>query len=54
MAKSNTSTLTLIGRLLTLMKALLPWIALAVTFAVMGFLITASIPTSLALSLIHI
>ena len=48
MAKSNTSTLTLIGRLLTLMKALLPWIALAVTFAVMGFLITVSIPTSLA------
>ncbi|GAA0057994.1 UNVERIFIED_CONTAM: ABC transporter ATP-binding protein [Streptococcus canis] len=48
MAKPNTSTLTLIGRLLTLMKALLPWIALAVTFAVMGFLITVSIPTSLA------
>lgn len=48
MAKQVSSTMTLVGRLLRLMKALLPWIALAVTFAVTGFIITVSIPTGLA------
>ncbi|WP_375709075.1 ABC transporter ATP-binding protein [Streptococcus dysgalactiae] len=48
MAKQVPSTMTLVGRLLRLMKALLPWIALAVTFAVTGFIITVSIPTVLA------
>lgn len=45
MAKPNRSTLSLVWRLLTLMKTLLPWIILAVGFAVMGFVITVSIPT---------
>lgn len=48
MAKPNRSTLSLVWRLLTLMKTLLPWIILAVGFAVMGFVITVSIPTGIA------
>ncbi|HES5838270.1 TPA: ABC transporter ATP-binding protein [Streptococcus pyogenes] len=48
MAKPNRSTLSLVWRLLTLMKTLLPWIILAVDFAVMGFVITVSIPTGIA------
>ncbi|HFD8183733.1 TPA: amino acid ABC transporter ATP-binding/permease protein [Streptococcus pyogenes] len=48
MAKPNRSTLSLVWRLLTLMKTLLPWIILAVCFAVMGFVITVSIPTGIA------
>ncbi|HER2017741.1 TPA: ABC transporter ATP-binding protein [Streptococcus pyogenes] len=48
MAKPNRSTLSLVWRLLTLMKTLLPWITLAVGFAVMGFVITVSIPTGIA------
>lgn len=48
MAKPNRSTLSLVWRLLTLMKTLLPWIILAVGFAVMGFAITVSIPTGIA------
>ncbi|HFG0137304.1 TPA: amino acid ABC transporter ATP-binding/permease protein [Streptococcus pyogenes] len=48
MAKLNRSTLSLVWRLLTLMKTLLPWIILAVGFAVMGFVITVSIPTGIA------
>ncbi|VHE82895.1 ABC transporter ATP-binding protein [Streptococcus pyogenes] len=48
MAKPNRSTLSLVWRLLTLMKTLLPWIILAVGFAVMGFVITVSIPTEIA------
>ncbi|HEP7014178.1 TPA: ABC transporter ATP-binding protein [Streptococcus pyogenes] len=48
MAKPNRSTLILVWRLLTLMKTLLPWIILAVGFAVMGFVITVSIPTGIA------
>ncbi|VGX71489.1 ABC transporter ATP-binding protein [Streptococcus pyogenes] len=48
MAKPNRSTLSLIWRLLTLMKTLLPWIIMAVGFAVMGFVITVSIPTGIA------
>ncbi|HEP1532976.1 amino acid ABC transporter ATP-binding/permease protein [Streptococcus pyogenes] len=47
MAKPNRSTLSLVWRLLTLMKTLLPWIILAVGFAVMGFVITVSIPTGI-------
>ncbi|VHC68942.1 amino acid ABC transporter ATP-binding/permease protein [Streptococcus pyogenes] len=48
MAKPNRSTLSLVWHLLTLMKTLLPWIILAVGFAVMGFVITVSIPTGIA------
>lgn len=48
MAKPNRSTLSLVWRLLTLMKTLLPWIILAVGFTVMGFVITVSIPTGIA------
>ncbi|HEQ9002175.1 TPA: amino acid ABC transporter ATP-binding/permease protein [Streptococcus pyogenes] len=48
MAKPNRSTLSLVWRLLTLMKTLLPWIILAIGFAVMGFVITVSIPTGIA------
>ncbi|HEP2563639.1 TPA: amino acid ABC transporter ATP-binding/permease protein [Streptococcus pyogenes] len=48
MAKPNRSTLSLVWRLLTLMRTLLPWIILAVGFAVMGFVITVSIPTGIA------
>ncbi|HER1149272.1 TPA: ABC transporter ATP-binding protein [Streptococcus pyogenes] len=48
MAKPNRSTLSLVWRLITLMKTLLPWIILAVGFAVMGFVITVSIPTGIA------
>lgn len=48
MAKPNRSTLSLVWRLLTLMKTLLPWIILAVGFAVMGFVITVSISTGIA------
>ncbi|HFG0318359.1 TPA: ATP-binding cassette domain-containing protein [Streptococcus pyogenes] len=48
MAKPNRSTLSLVWRSLTLMKTLLPWIILAVGFAVMGFVITVSIPTGIA------
>ncbi|HEP1426287.1 ABC transporter ATP-binding protein [Streptococcus pyogenes] len=48
MAKPNRSTLSLVWRLLTLMKTLRPWIILAVGFAVMGFVITVSIPTGIA------
>ncbi|HES6565880.1 TPA: ABC transporter ATP-binding protein [Streptococcus pyogenes] len=48
MAKPNRSTLSLVWRLLTLMKTLLPWIILAVGFAVVGFVITVSIPTGIA------
>ncbi|HEP4005709.1 TPA: ABC transporter ATP-binding protein [Streptococcus pyogenes] len=48
MAKPNRSTLSLVWRLLTLMKTLLPWIILAVGFAVMDFVITVSIPTGIA------
>lgn len=48
MAKPNRSTLSLVWRLLTLMKTLIPWIILAVGFAVMGFVITVSIPTGIA------
>ncbi|VGQ23567.1 ABC transporter ATP-binding protein [Streptococcus pyogenes] len=48
MAKPNRSTLSLVWLLLTLMKTLLPWIILAVGFAVMGFVITVSIPTGIA------
>ncbi|HEP1272306.1 ABC transporter ATP-binding protein [Streptococcus pyogenes] len=48
MAKPNRSTLSLVWRLLILMKTLLPWIILAVGFAVMGFVITVSIPTGIA------
>ncbi|HEQ0689760.1 ABC transporter ATP-binding protein [Streptococcus pyogenes] len=48
MAKPNRSTLSLVWRLLTLMKTLLPWIIMAVGFAVMGFVITVSIPTGIA------
>ncbi|HHX7948866.1 TPA: amino acid ABC transporter ATP-binding/permease protein [Streptococcus pyogenes] len=48
MAKPNRSTLSLVWRLLTLMKTLLPWIILAVGFAVMGFVITVSFPTGIA------
>ncbi|VGT68578.1 ABC transporter ATP-binding protein [Streptococcus pyogenes] len=48
MAKPNRFTLSLVWRLLTLMKTLLPWIILAVGFAVMGFVITVSIPTGIA------
>ncbi|HEP1521911.1 TPA: ABC transporter ATP-binding protein [Streptococcus pyogenes] len=47
MAKPNRSTLRLVWRLLTLMKTLLPWIILAVGFAVIGFVITVSIPTGI-------
>ncbi|HHJ7364189.1 TPA: ATP-binding cassette domain-containing protein [Streptococcus pyogenes] len=48
MAKPNRSTLSLVWRLLILMKTLLPWIILVVGFAVMGFVITVSIPTGIA------
>ncbi|MGT2935290.1 amino acid ABC transporter ATP-binding/permease protein [Streptococcus castoreus] len=47
MANRTNHTLNLVRRLLSLMKTLLPWIALAVCFAVTGFVITVSIPTGL-------
>ncbi|MGT2728634.1 amino acid ABC transporter ATP-binding/permease protein [Streptococcus phocae subsp. salmonis] len=47
MVKQEYKTIQLVLRLLVTMKHLLPWITLAVTFAVLGFLITVSIPTGL-------
>lgn len=48
MVKSDYSTYRLVLRLLAMMKHLLAWIALAVMFAVLGFVLTVGIPTSLA------
>ncbi|HEL0776008.1 TPA: ABC transporter ATP-binding protein [Streptococcus equi subsp. zooepidemicus] len=48
MVKSDYSTYRLVLRLLAMMKHLLAWIALAVVFAVLGFMLTVSIPTILA------
>nr|WP_231196058.1 hypothetical protein [Streptococcus equi] len=48
MVKNDYSTYQLVLRLLAMMKHLLVWIALAVVFAVLGFMLTVSIPTSLA------